>query len=803
MSNVISTIAYFPDPDSGRPISTGYVYIGVVDLDPVIEANRLPVTALQENGSQVTITQPIRTNAGGQPVYNGSPVSLFVSGNYSLKVMDSLGVQKNYIPNNNIESDNAIRTFDNIADLKAATATIGTIYETLGYYSPGDGGGARYLAESHYSADGYYNHESDDLLTSLSIIDDGIITALQCGAKKDAGVTDNWPAIQAGINNVNGELFVPYPGTGNYYRIGQALRARDGVVVRLESAETRIHCTGDGGGAGLNQWPNFSCLLLGSYLVSNINLVSAYALNAVTIHDELVTTTISSDATNFSVGDVIFTRTLTTFTIGTSQHPTWSQLNVVTSVDTDTGEIGVRHPMQKTETLEILNLSDNGTTWKVSGGADTGEAQFATKDFKMLGGWWSTKETYEQPFMAAGGSIDCHISPDRVTANNGVAYGNLHAHNLFECKLEEIRRHSTELAYSSHNNIVNIGTSNYKDISRIFAAASGGVAIVEAARNNKITIDNLYCNDFANDNGVYVGPASNNEVNIGTIVATAVTQGIATIIDPNNAGTRPVTENNIVRIGNGTGGSSSYYLRIASNSQGYRNKIIGGSYFGAVSAGAMLIDGNVDGYDEVLDVWCENGAIVLGTTVSGHKVSGYVKDGISIGTDWAPEIQRGDFSELKTESSELLRLVNLISAPGSATNASPFTKTSTISAGGFEIGDEIEIYSGTGFTSTTATAKNFLLTVAGTNVINNNVSDVTGEVIIKAKITFANNTAIIAHALMMSSETIIRSEVLTIPSLDLDNNDYDIVFTVTPSDASDTLFVRDYRTIGRKAYNVN
>lgn len=84
--------AYFPDPSIGRPISNGEVYIGVADLDPI--ANPIEVTAEQEDGTQFIIDQPIETGAGGVPLYNGSPVSLYVNQEYSMLILDKLGVQK-------------------------------------------------------------------------------------------------------------------------------------------------------------------------------------------------------------------------------------------------------------------------------------------------------------------------------------------------------------------------------------------------------------------------------------------------------------------------------------------------------------------------------------------------------------------------------------------------------------------------------------------------------------------------------------------------------------------------------------
>ena len=87
---------YFPDPTRGRPVFNGFIYIGLPDTDPQIATNRLVVTAIQEDGISVPIAQPIRTGAGGVPVLNGSPVQLQVSGEHSMKVLDSLGAQVYY-----------------------------------------------------------------------------------------------------------------------------------------------------------------------------------------------------------------------------------------------------------------------------------------------------------------------------------------------------------------------------------------------------------------------------------------------------------------------------------------------------------------------------------------------------------------------------------------------------------------------------------------------------------------------------------------------------------------------------------
>lgn len=87
---------YYPDPTRGRPVFNGFIYVGLPDTDPQVTTNRLVVTAVQEDGNTVPIAQPIRTGAGGVPMLNGSPVQLQVSGEYSIKVLDSSQSQVYY-----------------------------------------------------------------------------------------------------------------------------------------------------------------------------------------------------------------------------------------------------------------------------------------------------------------------------------------------------------------------------------------------------------------------------------------------------------------------------------------------------------------------------------------------------------------------------------------------------------------------------------------------------------------------------------------------------------------------------------
>lgn len=98
MSIVNLSAEYFGNPNTGKPVALGYVYIGEPDLDPEIAANRKTVTFRLEDGTEITASQPLRTGAGGYITYNGSTPVALVSPDYSVKVLDSNMSQVLYVP---------------------------------------------------------------------------------------------------------------------------------------------------------------------------------------------------------------------------------------------------------------------------------------------------------------------------------------------------------------------------------------------------------------------------------------------------------------------------------------------------------------------------------------------------------------------------------------------------------------------------------------------------------------------------------------------------------------------------------
>lgn len=107
-TNITFPWMYVPDPTKGRPVFNGDLYIGIVDEDPRIEANQITVVGFQEDGSEIALGQPISTNSGGIPTFNGDPIRIGVSQDYSIVVLNNYGSQVYYDPNVIVDVDPAL-----------------------------------------------------------------------------------------------------------------------------------------------------------------------------------------------------------------------------------------------------------------------------------------------------------------------------------------------------------------------------------------------------------------------------------------------------------------------------------------------------------------------------------------------------------------------------------------------------------------------------------------------------------------------------------------------------------------------
>lgn len=92
-------LAYFPLPTKSSAAGLCKLYVGLIDTDPLTPANQVQVYAVQPDGSELAIPQPIQLSAGGVPQYNGSPVQLKIAADVvSVKVTTSIGALVSYTP---------------------------------------------------------------------------------------------------------------------------------------------------------------------------------------------------------------------------------------------------------------------------------------------------------------------------------------------------------------------------------------------------------------------------------------------------------------------------------------------------------------------------------------------------------------------------------------------------------------------------------------------------------------------------------------------------------------------------------
>lgn len=112
----------FINPVNGKAVGGGLLYVGLPDTDP--QSNPLDIYAVQPDGSEILLSQPITLLTGGVPSFNGSPVQLKIDAEtVSIKVTNSSGAQVYYTARWDVPSKGMLPdTF--VAELAAANTDV-------------------------------------------------------------------------------------------------------------------------------------------------------------------------------------------------------------------------------------------------------------------------------------------------------------------------------------------------------------------------------------------------------------------------------------------------------------------------------------------------------------------------------------------------------------------------------------------------------------------------------------------------------------------------------------------------------
>ena len=110
-----------------------------------------------------------------------------------------------------------IYQFDSVASMKAYNLKVGEVCETLGYYKPNDGGGAKYYIrgrlENEVTDDGSTHYIGNNIIAELVV--DNYIDVKVFGAKGD-NVTDDTKCIQNLVNYCTSNKKEMYVSDGTY-----------------------------------------------------------------------------------------------------------------------------------------------------------------------------------------------------------------------------------------------------------------------------------------------------------------------------------------------------------------------------------------------------------------------------------------------------------------------------------------------------------------------------------------------------------------------------------------------------------
>ena len=447
----------------------------------------------------------------------------------------------------------------------------------------------------------------------------GVAYAGWWGAKADTGTTNNRNPIMWALNSMpeGGTVIVP-EDSGHYY-YDHALFGVDGQTLIIEGNETRMVCDESSFSTGYTKWPLYNSFCFGSWQTNNYaDITAKYALDAITLGDESVTTSTAGHAGNFTAGDVCLVRTTSTWNNGTDDISTWGQPNVVKLANGSTGVIDLRYPIQNAGTAEIVNMSDHAGDFLYSDDSDTGYDHFATRDMKIIGGTWQTATAAAVTGFEAG-AVDCTVDIHRVISKSPPGFGNMLAHCKMKVDIVEATRKLTDLSLHSCNNIIEYRTVEVDDSAS--TDPDGIMEITGASYNNRVYVHTLM-SDATYDHFVNITAGWNNQIKAGHAVVAQIAKELVKFNSPSFTGTPPDTYGNSFEGNRVDGGGGNRYV-LFTGARCYNNEVRNTNFFGAVSAVAVYSDASKSGYiNRLVNVWAENDQITLADTTQGLLVNG-------------------------------------------------------------------------------------------------------------------------------------------------------------------------------------
>ena len=606
------------------------------------------------------------------------------------------------------------------------------------------------------------------------------------GAVAD-GVAIDRPAIQAAIDAARdaGGGTVVLPPTALYYKVDRALQLHSDVTLYFPTPTTRVLCEGVDEGI---DWP-FNAALFLCNLGGNLSSFASYAVNNVSRGATTVTTTTAGDAANFQAGDVLLIAKTTTY--ASNSVPTWAQMNVVKSVNSGTGVLGLQYNIDSTETgLIVRRLSRSSVT------AQDGLYTInAVKNAAVIGGVFEGAEG-EQPGIHMSGVIGCEIHPHKNVGWHGVAYSNLLFNNRISCQHEINRGRGVETAFCSAHNDIRIGTMTVE--SEVLDGGGGkATALVwvnEGARHNRIRVGTINAGAATVTDVVRVADAEGNDIEIVHAVAPAQTRGVQ--FEPLAISNAPGCFDNTVTIRrcDMTAPAQFVGFQCATASLEKRNAVLDSRFFGTLSGNnAVYLNG---GTDSVLrNIWCEDGALAIGTSTDALVENCYIPDDVITAAGLA-QIQNNDLRGVISITSRRLRALNRVLGEATVTNAAANVTTITVPANTLKRGDAINLEI-QGFGTGSNGTKTIDIATGGGSIYTATIATGTTHCKVSARLMVGDGVNGFFYEVIENEATTgavkVNSNTITMTA------DFDIVVTITVAAASDTFSRRHLRVQAQRA----
>jgi hypothetical protein len=316
----------------------------------------------------------------------------------------------------------------------------------------------------------------------------------------------------------------------------------------------------------------------------------------------------------------------------------------------------------------------------------------------------------------------------------------------------------------------------------------------ESARHNRIRVGTINAGPATVTDVVRVADAEGNDIDIINVTAPAQARGIQ--FEPLAITNAPGCYDNTVRIRRCEMSAPAQFVgfQCANAALEKRNAALDSRFLGTLSgANAVYLNGGTDAV--VRNVWCEDGALAIGTSTDALVENCFLPDDVVTAAGLA-QIQANDLRGVISTTSRRLRSLNRVLGEATVTNAAANVTTITVPANTLRRGDAINLEI-QGFGTGSNGTKSIDIAVGGSSIYTATVATGTTHCKVSARLMVGDSVNGFFYEVVENEMTTaavkVNSNSITMTA------DFDIVVTITVAAASDTFSRRHLRCQAQRA----